>query len=31
LNPKLATQMVSISIPLSLLNVAIWAFIINYS
>jgi malate permease and related proteins len=30
LNPKLATQMVSISIPLSLLNVAIWAFIISY-
>ena len=30
LNPKLATQMVSISIPLSLLNVAIWALIINY-
>ncbi|MDZ7900571.1 MAG: AEC family transporter [Arcicella sp.] len=29
LNPKLATQMVSISIPLSFLNVAIWYWIIN--
>jgi malate permease and related proteins len=31
LNPKLATQMVSISIPLSFLNVGIWHFLImNY-
>jgi predicted permease len=29
LNPKLATQMVSISIPLSLLNVGIWYFIVS--
>ena len=29
LNPKLATQMVSISIPLSLLNVAIWYFLLG--
>jgi predicted permease len=28
LNPKLATQMVSISIPLSFLNVGIWYFIV---
>jgi malate permease and related proteins len=30
LNPKLATQMVSISIPLSFLNVGIWALVISY-
>lgn len=30
LNPKLASQMVSISIPLSFLNVAIWALVISY-
>jgi predicted permease len=29
LNPKLATQMVSISIPLSFLNVGIWYWIVN--
>lgn len=29
LNPKLATQMVSISIPLSFLNVAIWYYLIS--
>jgi malate permease and related proteins len=29
LNPKLATQMVSISIPLSLLNVAMWYFLLG--
>lgn len=29
LNPKLATQMVSISIPLSFLNVAFWYWIVN--
>ena len=29
LNPKLATQMVSISIPLSLLNVGIWYFLLG--
>jgi malate permease and related proteins len=29
LNPKLATQMVSISIPLSFLNVGIWYFLIT--
>jgi malate permease and related proteins len=30
LNPKLASQMVSISIPLSFLNVGIWYFIISH-
>jgi len=30
LNPKLASQMVSISIPLSFLNVGVWALVISY-